>query len=950
MMRQMVVMVGLLLLAAAGSGVNAGDLYEVKVGSHEDAATLRQVGVEPVLRVSGGYLVLVEAERLDVLLGSGLEVQLIEAGVEREELAIDIRQDESNVGRYPLVYAEGGLRLYRVVPGLIFESPEPTGLAPVLTGVMRIEYREPVEMPVVKDAQLMVDLDSLIAKVQQDSVQSYLERLQAFDGRVAGTDSNAAARDWLAGKFAEFGYDSIIIDSFRVNIRDVLTECQNVVAVKPGMFADQHHIIIGAHRDAVPGSPGADDNGSGSVGVLEIARALAEVETQATIIFILFDAEEWGLYGSQYYADRAAARGDSIIVMLNMDMIGHYENMTAARARWLVDSAYSSIWAYQAANRAGVNITSTDTSQGGGGSDHAPFGANGYPAIFVQEAIFSTEYHQPSDSTTYVSFDYLTRMIKATLATAYYVDQTYPFTPSVMIQAVEEPPMRVFPNRPDTFSVAVGGYVGGSVASGSEQLHYCVDGGPYEAASLVSLGGDQYLAILPLLPVASRVTYYLEAQEQGGTVFRWPISQDLQAVSAASQMTLLEDDFNGYQGWSAFVDGATAGFWERRQPVYGNKVPSSDYDGSGWCYLTEQDYGVDVDDGAVLLRSPLFSANNADELLVEYAWWYYGTPYSDRFRVQVSNDSGLTWFTARTYQSVEDSKGRWRIDKIWLGDMFSDLNKVRVRFEVADLGADSKVEAAVDAVRVIAFDNGEELVVADSLLPSWTVGQAYSYQLQHAGGWGVVTWQELTGQLPGLGLTLSASGLVTGVPTAAGTYGLTVVAADEIGREDTAGLALVLNAPVEVVTTALPDGKVGEAYAEPLAAAGGTTPLVWTETGDALSTVGLTLSSDGVVGGTPADPGTVLFTAMVTDAAGSADTSEFSLVIAPAFICGDIDGNGTGPNVADLTYFIAYLFRGGAAPPVIAAADVNGSGDIAVSDLTRLIDYLFRGGGPLGCL
>ncbi len=60
---------------------------------------------------------------------------------------------------------------------------------------------------------------------------------------------------------------------------------------------------------------------------------------------------------------------------------------------------------------------------------------------------------------------------------------------------------------------------------------------------------------------------------------------------------------------------------------------------------------------------------------------------------------------------------------------------------------------------------------------------------------------------------------------------------------------------------------------------------------------------------------------------------------------GDINGDDIGPNIADLTYLVAYLFGGGPPPPVPDAADVNNSGGVNIADLTYLVAYLF-GGGP----
>jgi hypothetical protein len=64
---------------------------------------------------------------------------------------------------------------------------------------------------------------------------------------------------------------------------------------------------------------------------------------------------------------------------------------------------------------------------------------------------------------------------------------------------------------------------------------------------------------------------------------------------------------------------------------------------------------------------------------------------------------------------------------------------------------------------------------------------------------------------------------------------------------------------------------------------------------------------------------------------------------------GDINADGEGPNVADLTYLVDYLFRGGPPPPVLDAANVDGQGGVNMGDLTYLLEYLFRGGPEPMC-
>ncbi len=91
---------------------------------------------------------------------------------------------------------------------------------------------------------------------------------------------------------------------------------------------DQQYIVC-AHYDDMPSgslAPGADDNASGVVGVLETARLLKDFDLKYTVKFIAFDEEEQGLIGAYAYADEAAAAGDDILGVLNLDMIAYDSN------------------------------------------------------------------------------------------------------------------------------------------------------------------------------------------------------------------------------------------------------------------------------------------------------------------------------------------------------------------------------------------------------------------------------------------------------------------------------------------------------------------------------------------------------------------------------------------------------------------------------------------------
>ena len=67
-------------------------------------------------------------------------------------------------------------------------------------------------------------------------------------------------------------------------------------------------------------------------------------------------------------------------------------------------------------------------------------------------------------------------------------------------------------------------------------------------------------------------------------------------------------------------------------------------------------------------------------------------------------------------------------------------------------------------------------------------------------------------------------------------------------------------------------------------------------------------------------------------------------------ICGDVNSDGLGPDVSDITFLVNYLFKGGSTPPISEAADIDGSGSINISDITHYVDFLFKGGPSPVCL
>jgi aminopeptidase YwaD len=177
----------------------------------------------------------------------------------------------------------------------------------------------------------------------------------------------------------------------------------NVVAELPASRPDAGVVVFGAHLDTVPAGPGANDNGSGSAVVLELAHQLAQrnpAERTVTVRFALFGAEELGLFGSRFYvqnlsdAERRAILGD-----INLDMVGVG---TAWRFGGTEDLVQRAVGAATDIGQRAVPLRGPLSSS----SDHASFLEAGIPAVFLYRSD-DPNYHTANDRAELVDPDAL---------------------------------------------------------------------------------------------------------------------------------------------------------------------------------------------------------------------------------------------------------------------------------------------------------------------------------------------------------------------------------------------------------------------------------------------------------------------------------------------------------------------------------------------------------------
>jgi hypothetical protein len=197
-----------------------------------------------------------------------------------------------------------------------------------------------------------------------------------------------------------------------VDVKRIHRQVANVIGVLPGRDEKlgRQAIVVGAHYDHLGLGDnhslaprligqihhGADDNASGTSGLMELAEGLARQRSNLkhSIIFIAFAAEETGLLGSSYYTEHPLIPLDQTLAMLNMDMIGRISKNRVYVGGTGTSPGFKKL--VEEANRP-VGFEVKDFTSGYGASDHMSFTMRGVPVLFFFSGLHS-DYHKPSDT------------------------------------------------------------------------------------------------------------------------------------------------------------------------------------------------------------------------------------------------------------------------------------------------------------------------------------------------------------------------------------------------------------------------------------------------------------------------------------------------------------------------------------------------------------------------
>ncbi|MCO6491925.1 MAG: M28 family peptidase [Phaeodactylibacter sp.] len=302
---------------------------------------------------------------------------------------------------------------------------------------------------VVADDRYAIDIQDMADQVDSNLLRQRLSHIVGRRHYSLALDKLNETRDTIERAFLEYG-----LQTFRQQFPYLITSGQNIIGTLPGATDDAAVIIVDGHYDTVAGSPGADDNGTAVIGVLEAARILSRYRFARTIRFIGFDLEEAGLRGSRYYVENRNLDED-IQGVLNMEMIGYYSEAPNSQTfpagfNLLFPDAYQQVSGnefrgdfltnvavqsfaplsnsfQEAAARyvpelkvipvtAPDNLVPPDLTR----SDHAYFWQDSIPALMLTDGaeFRNPNYHRSSDTLETINFTFMSRVVKAVIATA----------------------------------------------------------------------------------------------------------------------------------------------------------------------------------------------------------------------------------------------------------------------------------------------------------------------------------------------------------------------------------------------------------------------------------------------------------------------------------------------------------------------------------------------------
>lgn len=414
--------------------------------------TLDEVeGLRSVLELRASWLVAGPLATLERLARAGIPVEVIDRDPAARWFEVTIGPEPKGDSRRPPLADARGREVPQLAPvpleqgvwitAAVDQAAGPSTMpgsrvirvsaagGPALAvAAQRVIQRVPAARAEVRDDPRIA---ALAAEVSPDRLRTSVEALQSFQTRDATTTGALSAANFLYDYFRGLGlatrYEDFTFPGTIDGVRVTGLPATNIVVTIPGSVSPDQVVVVGAHYDSFGReqtrvfAPGADDNGSGTAALMEIARLLARGPFDFSVRIVAFGAEEYGLHGSRAHATAARAAGERILAVLNLDMIGYTDRVPEdldvvvdTASEWLA-SRYIAVADKYAPLPIARRLDPLLRA-----SDHAPFWDNGYHAMLgIEDAVLNNPYyHRATDRVETLNFDFAAGVVRATLAVA----------------------------------------------------------------------------------------------------------------------------------------------------------------------------------------------------------------------------------------------------------------------------------------------------------------------------------------------------------------------------------------------------------------------------------------------------------------------------------------------------------------------------------------------------
>ncbi len=282
--------------------------------------------------------------------------------------------------------------------------------------------------------------------ISQENLKVNLYTIAGEDmqGRNAGSEGEIKAGDYIANYYKNLGINGPDNNYFQIipqgTFNRVNGQMRNVMGFIKGSEKPNEILVVSAHYDheGIKNGKlyaGADDDGSGTVGVMEVARIFREAEKKGispkrSILFLHVSGEEKGLLGSKYYSEHPIFPLANTIADINIDMIGRidYEHNEKTKDYvYAIGSNMLSTDLYNTVKKANESLKINldyryddpeDKNRFYYRSDHYNFAKHNIPSVFFFNGVHD-DYHQPGDTPDKINYDLLKRITQLAFNTAW---------------------------------------------------------------------------------------------------------------------------------------------------------------------------------------------------------------------------------------------------------------------------------------------------------------------------------------------------------------------------------------------------------------------------------------------------------------------------------------------------------------------------------------------------